>query len=310
MVLQTYPFHQVDVFTDTPYYGNPVAVVNCLDSKVAPPTQEAMERFAKWTNLSETTFLLPPSTSDSADYRLKIFTPATELPFAGHPTLGSCHSFLRHLGADERAKLLQARKGKLVQECGIGQVELKVSTDVAGHDGTISFVAPNFIKHGPVEGDALDRICASFQLDRNQILDSHWISNGPPWIGIKLKDAQAVLNLRPQNVDSIRDLFVGVIGPYPSGKNIEGDAVAHEVRAFVFEDVGEDPVTGSLNAGFAMWLHRTGQTRHLGNYVNSQGAILGRKGRVSVTVEDSSDLQSRIWIGGKNVLCIDGTVSI
>lgn len=301
-----YPFHQVDVFTDTPYYGNPVAVVNCLDGKLPPPSQEAMARFAKWTNLSETTFLLPPS--GSADYRLKIFTPATELPFAGHPTLGSCHSFLRHLGAQQSADLLRERNGKLVQECGIGEVELKVSTDPDGNGETISFVAPDFIKFGPVEEEALDRICASFQLQRSDILDSHWISNGPPWIGLKLKDAQTVLALQPQNVGSITDLFIGVIGPYPGGKNEHGEAVAHEVRAFVFEDVGEDPVTGSLNAGFAVWLHRTGQSPS-SHYVNSQGLALGRKGRVSVTVDDAQ-AQTKIWIGGKSVLCINGTVTI
>lgn len=305
----TYPFHQVDTFTDTPYYGNPVAIVNCLDPSLPTPTQEQMQRFATWTNLSETTFLLPPS-DPKADYKLKIFTPVEELPFAGHPTLGSCHSFLRHLGSAKSSALLGQRDGKLVQECGIGLVSLQVSSDA----NTVRFAAPDFIRHEKVDQTTMDRIVKALCLDPNIIIDAWHIDNGPRWIGIKLKSAADVLKINTNapscDIGSIRDLFLGFIGPYEGGKNSEGESVANEIRAFVFEDIGEDPVTGSLNAGFAKWLESTGESP-ADEYVNSQGTAIGRKGRISVKIDRGKDAEKpEIWIGGSCVVCVDGVVHI
>lgn len=307
----TYPFHQVDTFTDTPYFGNPVAVVNCLDTSLPVPTQQQMQKFATWTNLSETTFLLPPSSGSGADFRLKIFTPVEELPFAGHPTLGSCHSFLRHLGPESASSLLSERDGKLVQECGIGLVSLKVSSD----GSTVRFLAPDFIRHEPVDDHTISRITKALCLDRADIVDAYHIDNGPRWIGLKLKSAEHVLkidvNAPTCDIASIRDLFLGFIGPYSNGKNAEGESVANEVRAFVFEDIGEDPVTGSLNAGFSKWLESTAESP-ADEYTNSQGTAIGRKGRISVKLDRSKgeDAKPDIWIGGSCVVCIDGKVHI
>ncbi|SNX83008.1 related to antibiotic biosynthesis protein [Melanopsichium pennsylvanicum] len=304
----SYPFHQVDVFTDTPYFGNPVAVVNCLDTSLVIPTQKQMQRFATWTNLSETTFLLPP-TDPSADYKLRIFTPVEELPFAGHPTLGSCHSFLHHLGSNKSTALLFSGDGKLVQECGIGLVNLQISPD----GNTIRFQAPEFIRHEPVEPTTVSRIVKALCLDPNDILEAYHIDNGPRWIGIKLGSAEQVLKINVNSprcdIASIRDLFLGFIGPYEGGKNKDGENVASEVRAFVFEDIGEDPVTGSLNAGFAKWLESTKESP-ADEYTVSQGTAIGRKGRISVKVDRSNNDKPEIWIGGSCVVCIDGTVHI
>lgn len=307
---QTYPFHQVDTFTDTPYFGNPVAVVNCLNPALPVPTQEQMQRFARWTNLSETTFLLPPTDTTAADYRLKIFTPVEELPFAGHPTLGSCHSFLRHLG-DRSATLIAQREGKLVQECAIGLIPLQVSPDAS----KVRFRAPEFVRHEPVDAATVGRVTKALCLDPDSIIAAYHIDNGPRWIGIKLCTAQQVLDIDitsdKSDIGSIRDLFLGFIGPYPEGKNAEGEAVANEVRAFVFEDIGEDPVTGSLNAGFAKWFEASGESP-ADEYVNSQGTVIGRKGRVSVKVDRTGGdgKQADVWIGGECVVCIDGVVHI
>ncbi|CDS00648.1 hypothetical protein [Sporisorium scitamineum] len=168
MSTNTYLFHQVDTFTDTPYFGNPVAVVNCLDPSLRVPAQEQMQRFARWANLSETTFLLPPTPGTQADYRLKIFTPVEELPFAGHPTLGSCHSYLRHLGKSASSTLIAERDGKLVQECAIGLVALQVSPDAT----TVRFRAPNFIRHEPVNAATMSRITKALCLDPSDVIDA------------------------------------------------------------------------------------------------------------------------------------------
>ncbi|SPC67147.1 related to antibiotic biosynthesis protein [Ustilago sp. UG-2017b] len=305
----TYSFHQVDTFTDTPYYGNPVAVVNCLDSSLSIPSQEQMQRFATWTNLSETTFLLPPA-DPKADYRLKTFTPVEELPFAGHPTLGSCHSFLRHLGTAKSSALLAERDGKLTQECGIGLVSLQVSPDA----NTVRFEAPDFIRHEKVDSTAMSHIIKALCLDPNDIVDAYHIDNGPRWIGIKLKSAADVLKINTNapscDIGSIRDLFLGFIGPYEGVKTAEGESMANEVRAFVFEDIGEDPVTGSLNAGFAKWLESTGESP-ADAYTNSQGTAMGRKGRISVKIDRSKNEEKpEIWIGGSCVVCVDGVVHL
>ncbi len=271
------PFAQVDVFTTTPYAGNPVAVV--LDG--AGLGTEEMQGFARWTNLSETTFVLAPN-APGAHYRVRIFTPVSELPFAGHPTLGTCHAWLQ--GRTERPEVV-------VQECGAGLVRVR-STD----DG-LAFAAPPLLRSGPVEEAHVQRIAAALGIDRAEIVDAEWADNGPGWIAVLLESAEAVLALRPDFIDQ----DVGVAGPYP-----EGSPQAFEVRAFFPKDGGlvEDPVTGSLNASLAQWLLRTGRAR--APYVASQGTALGRAGRVHVTQEPDGT----VWVGGGTVTCVAGEVEL
>ncbi|TDD41234.1 PhzF family phenazine biosynthesis protein [Nonomuraea terrae] len=273
------PFTQVDVFTATPYLGNPLAVV--LDGDEL--STEEMQRFAAWTNLSETTFLLPPTTPQ-ADYRVRIFTPETELPFAGHPTLGSCHAWLE-AGGKPRTD------GVVVQECGAGLVTLRLTDDGP------AFHAPPLVRSGPVEEELLERIAASLGIARGDVVDAEWADNGPGWVGVLLRDAESVLALRPGRVP----VDVGVAGPYP-----EGSPYAFEVRAF-FPHRGstvEDPVTGSLNAALGQWLLRTGRAR--APYVASQGTVVGRAGRVRVFADDQGD----VWVGGSVVTCVSGHVEL
>lgn len=272
------PFRQVDVFTDAPYRGNPVAVV--LDSEGL--TTDEMQRFAHWTNLSETTFVLPPTTG--ADYRVRIFTPVAELPFAGHPTLGTCHAWLSLGGT-------AAQDDVVVQECGAGQVPIRRAGD--GH----AFAAPPLLRSGPVEETLITHIASVLGIHRDEILDAEWADNGPGWVAVLLASADAVLGLRPGFVD----LDLGVVGPYPSGS-----PQAFEVRAFFPKDGAtvEDPVTGSLNAALAQWLLRTGRAST--PYVVSQGTALGRLGRVHI----SQDGDGAVWVGGRTVTCVTGQVEI
>jgi PhzF family phenazine biosynthesis protein len=273
------PFKQVDVFTTTPYRGNPVAVV--LDA--AGLGTEEMQRYANWTNLSETTFVLPPEVPE-ADYRVRIFTPTLELPFAGHPTLGTCHAWLAAGGAPKRVETI-------VQECGAGLVEVRRTDD------GLAFAAPPLNRSGPVEEALVEHIADVLRIDRAEIVDAEWADNGPGWVAVMLADAEAVLALRP----GVVDLDIGVVGPYP-----EGSPHAFEVRAFVPKDgsTDEDPVTGSLNASVAQWLLRTGRAQ--APYVASQGTALGRTGRVHV----SRDPDGTIWVAGGTVTCIEGAVEL
>ena len=273
------PFAQVDVFTTTPYRGNPVAVV--LDG--GDLTTEQMQRFAHWMNLSETTYVLPPSVPD-ADYQVRIFTPTAELPFAGHPTLGTCHAWL----AGDRT----ASAGEVVvQQCGAGLVPVR-----RGAEG-LAFAAPPLLRSGPVEESLVEHIASALGIGRAEILEAEWADNGPGWVAVLLASAEAVLALRPGLVD----LEVGVVGPYPPGS-----PQAFEVRAFFPKDGStvEDPVTGSLNASLAQWLLRTGLAS--APYVASQGTALGRAGRVHV----SSDADGTIWVGGGTVTCVRGQVEL
>jgi PhzF family phenazine biosynthesis protein len=272
-------FEQVDVFTTTPYAGNPVAVV--LDGEGL--TTEEMQRFAHWTNLSETTFVLPP-TDPRADYRVRIFTPVLELPFAGHPTLGTCHAWLAASGRSSPAD-------GVVQQCAAGLIEVRPTAD------GLAFAAPPLVRSGPVDEPLVGRIAELLGIDRADVLDAEWVDNGPGWVAVLLASAEAVLALRPGFVD----LDVGVVGPYP-----EGSPEAFEVRAFFPKDGAtvEDPVTGSLNASLAEWLLRTG--RASAPYVAAQGAALGRSGRVHV----SRDAEGTIWVGGGTVTCIAGEVEL
>jgi PhzF family phenazine biosynthesis protein len=272
-------FSQVDVFTTTPYRGNPVAVV--LDG--TDLTTEEMQRFAHWTNLSETTFVLPPSEPD-ADYHVRIFTPVAELPFAGHPTLGTCHAWLEASGTPKR-------DGIIVQQCAVGLIEIRQT------DNGLAFAAPPLIRSGVVEESFIQRIAEVLNIDRTAIVDAAWVDNGPGWVAVMLKSADAVLALQPRPID----FDLGVVGPYPPGS-----PQAFELRAFFPKDGAtvEDPVTGSLNASVAQWLLGSGQAT--APYVASQGTALGRAGRVHI----SQDAEGTIWVGGGTVTCISGHVEL
>jgi len=272
-------FAQVDVFTTVACLGNPVAVV--LDG--AGLATEDMQRFASWTNLSETTFVLPP-TSSAADYRVRIFTPALELPFAGHPTLGTCHAWLTsgQVGRDPDAA---------VQECGAGLVTVRRVAE------GLAFEAPPLVRSGPVDEVLVGRMADVLRVERAEIVDAQWVDNGPGWVAALFESAEAVLSLRPGDVD----FDLGVVGPYA-----QGSPAAFEVRAFVPANGAtvEDPVTGSLNASLAEWLLRTG--RATAPYTASQGTALGRAGRVHITVDDTGT----IWTGGGTVSCVVGHVDL
>lgn len=271
-------FRQVDVFGSGPYTGNPVAVV--LDGEGL--SGEEMQRLANWTNLSETTFVLPPEDPE-ADYRLRIFTPVSELPFAGHPTLGSAYAWLQSGGSPRHPNAVN-------QECGAGLIKLRPTAD------RVAFEAPPMVRSGPVEGDLVDELAAVFGIDQAAIVDSHWVDNGPGWVALLLSSAEEVLAVRPGFVDR----SVGLVGPYPP----DGPA-AFEVRGFFPKDGAmiEDPVTGSLNASLAQWLLSSG--RATAPYVASQGTALGRAGRVFI-----EEHQGSVWVGGTAVTCIEGSVEL
>lgn len=274
-------FVQVDVFTAQPLKGNPLAVV--VDAAGLDESQ--MAAFARWTNLSETTFLLPP-TDPSADYRVRIFTPGGELPFAGHPTLGSAHAWLAS-GGDPK------RPGELVQQCGIGLVRVK------REGARLAFAAPPLRRSGPVQEAGLrEQVLASLRIPSAELLDLVWVDNGPGWMAARLKDAAAVRALQPDFV-AMRGLKLGVVGAQP-----EGAETQFELRAFVPTlGVPEDPVTGSLNAGVALWLQAAGLAPEL--YVASQGSALGRDGRVYVRRDGD-----QTWIGGDVTPLVHGQVRL
>ena len=273
------PFRQVDVFTDSPYRGNPVAVV--LESEGLADAQ--MQRFAHWMNLSETTFVLPPD-APGADYQVRIFTPVVELPFAGHPTLGTCHAWLSAGGTPQRP-------GLIVQQCPAGLIRIRPTAD------GLAFAAPPLLRSGPVEEALVEHLAAVLGIARTEIIDAQWADNGPGWVAVLLGSAQAVLALRP----GVVDLDLGVVGPYPPGS-----PEAFEVRAFSPKDgiPIEDPVTGSLNASLAQWLLDAGLAT--APYVASQGTALGRLGRVHI----SRDADGVVWVAGGTVTCVSGEVAL
>ncbi|NGN63425.1 PhzF family phenazine biosynthesis protein [Streptomyces sp. A7024] len=271
-------FAQVDVFTEVPYLGNPVAVV--LDGDGI--ADDEMAGLAKWTNLSETTFIVPPA-SDEADYGLRIFTPGGEIPFAGHPTLGSAHAWLEAGGTPKAP-------GVLTQECGLGLVRVR------RHDNGLSFRAPARRRSGPLEDAHVDRIARGLRIDRARITGHQWVDNGPGWAGVQLASAAEVLALEPDE-QHMRDLTLGVVGAHP-----EGAPEQFEVRAFALpQGVREDPVTGSLTAGLAQWL--VGDGRAPRAFRVGQGAALGRKGVLTVETQGED-----IWVGGASVTCVRGTL--
>ena len=272
-------FAQIDVFSSKPYRGNPVAVVIDCDGL----DDGEMQQFARWTNLSETTFLLPP-TNPAADYRVRFFTPTEELPFAGHPTLGTAFAWLIHGG-------IPRIENSIVQECEVGLV------NVNRHGNSLSFAAPSLLRGGPVEESLIGEAAVSLGIDRDAIIDSAWIDNGPGWIGVQLASAEQVLAIKPQRTN----LTLGVIGAYPTGSRF-----AYEVRAF-YSSGGitvEDPVTGSLNASLAQWL--IGAGRFMPPYLASQGKAMGHEGEIHI----SMDQMNQVWIGGEVTACIQGTVEI
>lgn len=233
----TYPFYQVDVFTSEGYLGNPLAVVVVLDSSLPVPSEAQMALFARWTNLSETTFLLPPTHPD-ADYSVRIFTPTTELPFAGHPTLGTCKVFLEHTKATDSGR----SKKPIIQECSVGLVELLVSVD-----DSIAFAAPPLERTGPVDKKEVDIACRALKINPKDVLDTQWIVNGPRWFALLLKDVDTVMMASRTPTEQSKHLKFGIIGQYPEDQIISPHDPLFEVRAFPHAvGVDEDPVTGSF----------------------------------------------------------------
>ena len=272
-------FSQVDVFTATALLGNPLAVVHDGSGL----SDERMAAFARWTNLSETTFLLPPTHPD-ADYRVRIFTPGGELPFAGHPTLGSCHVWLQSGGKPQRDDVV-------VQECGIGLVPLR-------RGGRLAFAAPPTTVER-VDAELLHRVYAALGLAPARVRDAAWLSNGFPQLVLLVDGAATVLALKPDHA-ALKGLGkVGVVAPHPAGS-----ALDFEVRFFAAAiGINEDPVTGSLNANIAQWLIDT--DRAPASYVAAQGTAMGRAGRIHVQRDDRGT-----WIGGDVASCVDGTVML
>jgi len=274
-------FHQVDVFTATPLRGNPLAVVHAA----AGLDDGTMAAFARWTNLSETTFLLPP-TDTAADYRVRIFTPGGELPFAGHPTLGSCWAWLAAGGVPKVS-------GTVVQECGVGRVRVRQQ------GARLAFAAPPLRRTGPLDDALLRRIAAAIGVDTADVLHHQWVDNGPGWCALMLRSAAAVLAVRVDG-SLLGDVKLGLVGPHPAGSEC-----AFELRALYPMPGGlaEDPVTGSLNASVAQWLIAAGLAPP--RYVAAQGTLLQRAGRVHI--EQDGDT---VWVGGDVTPLIDGEVDL
>lgn len=299
-ILVSRPLSQVDVFTATPYLGNPVAVVQ----DGVGLTDAQMSLFTRWTNLSECAFLLPPTESGreaGADYRVRIFTPDGELPFAGHPTLGACHAWLEAGGVPRAAD-------RVVQECGVGLVPLRRD------GGRLAFAAPALRTDTPIDEDRLAAIVEALGVPRDAVADHRQLDNGPTWHVLLLDSAERVVSLSP-DFGALRvrypGLDVGVVGPYGAARGTAtvlgtagtpSGAAAIEVRGFALGmGIPEDPVTGSLNAAVGQWLTRTGRLPEA--YVASQGTALHREGRVHVTTAGGE-----LWVGGDCVTCVEGSV--
>ncbi len=279
----SYPFQIVDVFGDGAFSGNPLAVITTpvdLDGAL-------MQRITRWLNLSETTFLLPP-TDPGADYRVRIFTLERELPFAGHPTLGTCHAWLTAGGAPRGA-------GVVVQQCGAGLVRIRHGT------GPLAFAAPPVTRSGPVDAATLDEIAAVLRIPVSDFVDAQWVDNGPGWVAVLLESAEAVLAVQPARSHAGR-IDIGVVGPRPAGS-----PTAFEIRALFSDPFGglvEDPVTGSLNASVAQWL--IGSGRATAPYAVAQGTCIGRRGLVQVDCDE----EGQVWIGGATRSLFSGSAAI
>ena len=280
--MRPFEFKQVDVFSTVALKGNPVAVVLNADSL----SDAQMADFARWTNLSETTFVLKPQNPE-ADYRLRIFTTLKELPFAGHPTLGSCHAWLEAGG--------QPKGAEVVQECSAGLIRIR------RQGGQLAFTAPPLLRTGAVEEALLQRICRGLGIEPQAVAQARWVDNGPGWVALMLRDRKQVLDLEP-DYSQLLGLSVGVVAPWQP--EVDGDEAQFEVRAFCAgEGMPEDPVTGSLNAGLAQWLIADGHAPT--RYVASQGTAMGRAGRVSI-----EQIGADIWVGGAAVTCISGQLTL
>jgi PhzF family phenazine biosynthesis protein len=274
-----YPFQLVDVFGEKPFSGNPLAVI----ALPADRDGEELLRITRWLNLSETAFLLP-ATEPEADYRVRIFTLDRELPFAGHPTLGSCHAWLTMGGQPKREE-------RIVQECGAGLIAVR--RDAQG----LAFAAPPLIRSGPVDDNKLDEACGVLGITRSEVVAARWIDNGPGWLGIQLGSAAAVLAVEPARAHKAR-IDIGLVGLYP-----QGHPHAYEVRAIFSDPYGaliEDPVTGSLNASVAEWMIAEGLV--ISPYTASQGARLGRAGSIRITKE----IDGALWVGGQTTTLFAG----
>lgn len=280
--MASYRFHQVDVFAPAPLTGNPLAVVIGADAL----TDAQMAAFANWTNLSETSFLLRPTQPD-ADYRVRIFTPSAELPFAGHPTLGAGHVWLEEGGASQAEHL--------VQECAAGLIRIRQFG--GGETGTLAFAAPKLRRAGPVEANTLAAIAGALRIPQAAIVAANWVDNGPGWVAVMLGHRDELLALRP-DFTAMAGLNIGAVARWPGG---DAD---FEVRAFVPDfGVSEDPVTGSLNAGLAQWLIGAGLAPP--RYTVAQGTALGRAGRVFI-----EQIGADIWVGGQTRNVIAGTLTL
>jgi len=277
--MASYRFTQLNVFSADPLAGNPLAVVHGAEGL----DEARMAALARWTNLSETTFLLPPA-DPAADYLVRIFTPGGELPFAGHPTLGSCHAWLAAGGRPRAA-------GVVVQQCGAGLVRVR-------REGPrLEFAAPPLRRSGPLEPEVLAQIAKALSLARADIVRHQWVDNGPGWCAVMLRSARQVLALAPDWA-ALDPLRLGVVGPHEPGFD-----AAFEVRAFIGGGGYEDPVTGSLNASLAQWLIGAGLAGS--SYVAAQGGALGRAGRVHLRRDGGE-----VWVGGDVVEVVRGQVEL
>ena len=273
------PFVEVNVFSAEPLGGNPLAVVYAAEGL----SEAQMAALARWTNLSETTFLLPPR-DKRADYYVRIFTPSGELPFAGHPTLGTCHAWLAAGGKPRSA-------GVVLQECGVGLVQVRC-------DGPrLEFAAPPLKRTGALEREVLEQICRALGINRSEVVHHQWVDNGPGWCAVMLRSAREVLALKPDWA-ALAPLKLGVVAPQESGHE-----AAFEVRAFVGGAGYEDPVTGSLNASLGQWLIGAGLAKP--SYIAAQGTALHRSGRVHVRKHGDD-----VWVGGDVVDVVKGEVEL
>lgn len=276
-------FRQVDVFGNGPYEGNPVAVV--LDADEVHT--EDMRRFSVWSNLSECTFVVPPA-APQADYGVRIFSLRTELPFAGHPTLGTARAWLDAGGTPKTP-------GTVVQECGAGLVPVRIDGDI------LAFAAPARVHAGPVDPDLLAMVIEILGVEKDRVVAAEWLDNGPGWVGLLLDSAETVLSLKP-DVSSYPGAWnIGVIGPMPDSAEAR-----FELRAFFTEGDGalrEDPVTGSLNAAAAQWMLDTGRVSP--PYVAQQGTALGRRGRIYLTADTQG-----VWVGGATHIAVTGEIDL
>lgn len=278
-------FSQVDVFGTGPFTGNPVAVVHDADGL----TTDDMHRVTAWTNLSEATFLLPPS-EPGADYRVRIFCPGRELPFAGHPTLGTCAAWLAAGGQPQSS-------GTIVQQCGAGLIELRVDDDRLG------FAAPPMTRSGPIEDHLLDERLAQLEIEADEVIDAAWLDNGPGWIGLLLRSAERVLDVDVPAA-TIPGFDVGLIGFHDDGSDPSATDPAIEVRALFADGTGsirEDPVTGSLNAAAAQWLLASGRIE--APYRARQGTAMGRAGAVDIDLIDGT-----VWVSGATTVAVEGLI--